>query len=46
MSLEIYWLVIAPALLFGLSAIAWVALWLTRPREKSDHPPVAMKPLR
>jgi hypothetical protein len=46
MNLQTYWLVIAPALLFGLSAIGWAGLWITRRREKSDHPPAAMKPLR
>jgi hypothetical protein len=46
LNLETYWLVIAPALLFGLSAVAWAGLWITRQREKPDHPPAAMKPLR
>ena len=31
MNLQIYWLVIAPTLLLGLSAIGWVGLWVTRP---------------
>jgi hypothetical protein len=46
MNPETYWLVIAPALLFGLSAIAWAGLWITRRREKPDRSPAAMKPLR
>jgi hypothetical protein len=46
MNLETYWLVIAPALLFTLSAVAWAGLWITRHREKPDHPPTVMKPLR
>jgi hypothetical protein len=32
MTLDIYWLVIAPALLLGVSLIGWIALWITRPR--------------
>jgi hypothetical protein len=30
MSLETYWLMVAPGLLFGLSAIGWAWLFLTR----------------
>jgi hypothetical protein len=43
MTLETYWLVIAPAALFGLSAVAWVGLWITRHREPT---PAKAKPLR
>jgi hypothetical protein len=28
--MNFYWLVIAPALLFGVSLIGWIALWVTR----------------
>ncbi len=36
MSLQIYWLVVAPGLLFGLSLIGWLALWLLpRPTPKA-----------
>ena len=36
MSLQTYWLVVAPALLLGLSGFGWLALWLTRaPRRAS-----------
>ena len=35
MSLETYWLVVAPGLLLGLSAIGWAWLWMTR----EVHPP-------
>jgi uncharacterized SAM-binding protein YcdF (DUF218 family) len=31
MSLEEYWLVV-PLAGIGLSAVAWLALWITRPR--------------
>jgi hypothetical protein len=30
MSLQLYWLVIAPGVVLLLSAAGWVALWLTR----------------
>lgn len=30
-SVETYWLVIAPAMLLGLSAVVWLWLWITRP---------------
>jgi hypothetical protein len=36
MNLETYWLV-APLALLGLSGFGWLALWLTRPREKHDR---------
>jgi hypothetical protein len=32
MTVQTYWLVIAPAMLLGLSAVAWVGLWITRDR--------------
>jgi hypothetical protein len=35
MSLQTYWLVIAPALLLGLSGFGWLALWLTRRQPNS-----------
>jgi hypothetical protein len=31
MSLQTYWLIVAPGLLFGLSLVGWLALWVTRP---------------
>jgi hypothetical protein len=31
MDLQTYWLIVAPGLLFGLSLIGWVALWVTAP---------------
>jgi hypothetical protein len=31
MSLETYWLVVAPGLLLALSAVGWAWLWVTRP---------------
>jgi hypothetical protein len=30
MSIQTYWLVVAPALLLGLSGVGWFALWWTR----------------
>ena len=44
MSVETYWLVIAPAALLGLSAVAWVGLWITRPTRHVT--PAEAKPLR
>jgi hypothetical protein len=41
MTFETYWLVIAPAALFGLSLIGWAGLWLTRTR---DPAPAKAKP--
>jgi hypothetical protein len=44
-NLETYWLVVAPALLLGLSAVGWAGLWFTRKHETpekpagQDHPP-------
>ncbi|MBV8095062.1 MAG: hypothetical protein JOY71_13760 [Acetobacteraceae bacterium] len=35
MSPETYWLV-APWVLIGLSGFGWLALWLTRPRDKTQ----------
>jgi hypothetical protein len=37
MSLEIYWLVVGPVILAGLSGVGWLTLWFTRDREKRDH---------
>ena len=34
MSLQTYWVLIAPLILLGLSGIGWAALWLTRPRKR------------
>jgi hypothetical protein len=39
MTLDTYWLVIAPALLLGVSLIGWLALWVTRPRHKDGGKP-------
>jgi hypothetical protein len=33
MSLQTYWVVVAPLFLLGLSGIGWLALWLTRDRK-------------
>jgi hypothetical protein len=39
MSLETYWLVVAPALVLVLSGGGWIWLWLTRHREtRARHP--------
>jgi hypothetical protein len=37
MSLETYWLVVAPLILAGLSGVGWLTLWLTRDRAKRDQ---------
>jgi hypothetical protein len=34
MTPQFYWLVAAPGLMAGLSAVGWLALWLTRPKRK------------
>jgi hypothetical protein len=31
MNVQTYWLIVAPGLLFGLSLVGWLALWVTRP---------------
>ena len=36
MTIETYWL-ITPLALIGLSGFGWLALWLTRRREKQAH---------
>ena len=36
MSLETYWLVV-PLIGIGLSLFGWLALWLTRPRDKAGR---------
>jgi hypothetical protein len=45
MTFETYWLVIAPAMLLGLSAVAWAGLWITRSRKPGHQTPEA-KPHR
>ncbi len=34
MTPQFYWLVAAPGLMAGLSAVGWLTLWLTRPKQK------------
>lgn len=38
MSLETYWIVVAPLALLGLSGVGWLTLWLTRDRDKHRRP--------
>jgi dolichyl-phosphate-mannose--protein O-mannosyl transferase len=40
MSPQTYWMVVAPAALFGVSAIGWAWLWLTR---REDDPTKAVR---
>jgi hypothetical protein len=41
MNPQTYWMVVAPAVLIGISAIGWAWLWLTRHRE--DDPTKAVR---
>jgi hypothetical protein len=36
---QFYWLVAAPGLMAGLSAVGWLVLWLTRPSRKAARQP-------
>ncbi len=38
MTVETYWLFVAPGLLLGLSSVGWVTLWITRRHKMQDRP--------
>ncbi|MDR3530914.1 MAG: hypothetical protein P4L90_10220 [Rhodopila sp.] len=46
MTPQFYWLVAAPGLMLGLSAVGWFALWLTRPKRKPARPEQKQMALR